>query len=64
MKIDEMDGMDSLSTTSDHSVASSPPSPQYNSKAISPLNHLNNDKQFSIKFHITFIHVSPKNCEF
>lgn len=49
MKVDEMDGMDSLSTTSDHSVASSPPSPQYNSKAVSPSNHINNDKQFSIR---------------
>lgn len=36
--------MDSLSTTSDHSVPSSPPSPQYNSKSsVSPSHHNNNN---------------------
>lgn len=41
--------MDSLSTTSDHSVASAPPSPQYNSKsAVSPNNNNNSNNNHNM----------------
>lgn len=41
--------MDSLSTASDHSVASAPPSPQYNSKsAVSPHNNNNSNNNHNM----------------
>ncbi|XP_031629293.1 dachshund homolog 2 isoform X3 [Contarinia nasturtii] len=41
--------MDSLSTASDHSVASAPPSPQYNSKsAVSPNNNNNSNNNHNM----------------